>query len=44
MIFFDFVEYSRISHSVSSYLKNSGFFGETLKVSEVTPDMRYSPL
>ena len=43
MTFFDLVEYSNFSHSDSEYLKNSGTFGEILNVSEVTPDILYSP-
>ena len=44
MTFLDFVEYSSVSHSDSEYLKNSGTFGDMLNVSEVTPDILYSPL
>jgi len=38
------VEYSNFSQSISEYLKNSGTFGEMLNVSDVTPDILYSPL
>ena len=40
----DLVEYSNFSQSISEYLKNSGTFGEMLNVSDVTPDILYSPL
>ena len=44
MTFLDFVEYSNFSQSVWEYLKNSGTLGDMLNVSDVTPDILYSPL
>ena len=41
---FDFVEYSNFSQSDWEYLKNSGTLGDILNVSDVTPDILYSPL
>ena len=40
----DLVEYSSLSQSDALYLKNSGLLGDILNVSEVTPDILYSPL